>query len=75
MVRKFLYKINRFIGLGPLPIARIINDTKTESYTLLNSGWVIIRSTSKKDKGYDMMPVYLIRRRLAAAFTKQLQRG
>ena len=45
MFFKFLVWFCRVFSIEGGPVCRVWNDTKTNSYTLYNTGWVVIRST------------------------------
>lgn len=70
MIFKLLIYLGRLTGLGIFPMARVWNQSKTESYTLYYDG--IVQTESKEDKGIDLVPISYCSDELIKGFEREL---
>lgn len=69
---KLIYRINRWIGWSGLPIASVVTEGGASKCILRNDGWIVIRSTDRKDKSTDMLPITMVSEKLIKQFEAEL---
>jgi len=71
MFFKFLVLLGKITNWPGLPICRVFNEARTESYTLRRDGWVLIQGLNSKST--DMLPIMMVSQKLVDKFEEELK--